>query len=107
VNFNTAASTTFGGGTISAGTLAGTADVIFGGVLNWTSASMSGSGKTVIANTGSLSLPGTGFRTLSRTLQVASNGSVVMATKLPSISGAGKLDLTNNTMIVDYSGSSP
>jgi hypothetical protein len=51
------------------GTLAGSGDVTFTGTLSWNAGTMSGSGKTIIANTGTLSMSGGGTKQLNRILQ--------------------------------------
>ena len=53
---------TFASVALSGGTLAGSGDVTVSGAMNWTSGTMSGAGKTIIASTASLSLS-SGIRT--------------------------------------------
>ncbi len=55
--------------TFSDGALAGSGDVTVTGALNWTGGTMSGSGRTIIGSTGTLSLSGGIGRQLRRVLQ--------------------------------------
>src|SRR5262249_48832574 len=71
VNFNTP--TAFAGGTISDGTLSGTATVNISGTLNWTGAVMSGSGTTIMGANSVLNLSSSSTKSLQRRLQL--NGS--------------------------------
>src|SRR5262249_28296692 len=74
--------------TYSSGTLNGTADQIVNGALNWTAGTMAGSGRTIVASTGSLSLSGS-THSLQRTLE--NDGSATWT--------AGNLEMFNGTLL--------
>ncbi len=68
VNFN--APYTFSGTLNLTGSLSGSADITVTGAMNWTSSgTMSGTGKTIIAPSGSLAISDNAQKTLSRTLE--------------------------------------
>ncbi len=84
-NFNSAAA--FTSATISSGTLGGSGDVTVSGATTWSGGTMSGSGKTIIAATGMLSITNT-THNLNRILE--NNGAATWT--------AGSLNLIGGTL---------
>jgi hypothetical protein len=88
------------GGTATVGAVTGTGNAtVSGGAMNVTSLIQAGSGP----NQGNATVSGTGA------INVAANGTDAATSRVNtlSISGSGKMDLANNALVVDYTGSSP
>ncbi|MBN1934093.1 MAG: hypothetical protein JW934_05490 [Anaerolineae bacterium] len=70
VNLNSSASVTSTAFTQSGGTLGGSADLVVTSAYNWTGGTLSGSGKTIIVPGATLTIDGSGYKSLSgRTIQ--------------------------------------
>lgn len=92
----------FNSGTLSGGTLTGSGTVSFTGTLDWTGGTMSGSGMTIIANTGTLNLSGSGTKALQRVLD--NNGMANWTQGEWNFSGGGTFNNNSGTMTIIASG---
>ena len=114
------------GNAFSGGTMGGLGDVTITGTVGWTGGTMSGTGRTIIANTGTLNITGGGVKTLSRTLEnngtmnwsagdIAMNGGTIdnktdaifNATATARIENFGGTNAMNNAGTVAQSVASP
>ena len=93
-NFNTSTPITSATVTHSGGTLAGSGNLIVTSGYNWTSGTMSGSGVTTIASGATLSISGSGYKSLSgRTIE--NNGGATWSGS-GDINGSGGAVFNNN-----------
>src|SRR5205823_1229907 len=100
--------------TLAAGIVGGAGDFTLANASNtWSGGTMSGSGKTTVASGAALNITGSGARTSNRAMQidgsvtVSSGGALIPVFSSLAIGASGKLDLADNAMIIDYSGSTP
>lgn len=111
-SLSVANASTFNGNVTLNGTLGGSGDITIHSTLNWVGGTIAGSGSLVISSSGVLSVSAPGHRVSERPVSIV--GAAVLAPgsdktlTLPgiSLSGNGKLDLTDNALIVDYTGAS-
>ena len=97
------ASLSFSGGAIN-----GAGDLTISASMTWSGGQLAGSGKTTIAAGAALSVTGAGLRASPRPLRIDGQATVqqgdasILRLGLLEIGSAGKLDLKDNDLIIDY-----
>ena len=101
--------------TLSGGTIDGDGAYTFNNAMNWTGGSIAGAGQFTIASAGSFNVSGAaGTRTIDRPFTLNGPGSVAAGgdkllrlNNTLTIGASGQLDLNDNDMLIDYSGTTP